>query len=55
MAFSLLLVTLVQIALVITKKDKQHDGWKKQVPALRGEAIELGTEAGIDILLYCIK
>ncbi|HVF72666.1 MAG TPA: hypothetical protein VM940_13765 [Chthoniobacterales bacterium] len=37
---------------VITKKDKQYKDWKKQVPALRGDAIELGTEAGIDILLY---
>jgi hypothetical protein len=37
---------------VISKKDKQYAQWKKQVPALRGDAIELGTEAGIDILLY---
>jgi hypothetical protein len=37
---------------VITKKDKDYAAWKKQVPALRGDAIELGTEAGIDILLY---
>jgi hypothetical protein len=37
---------------VITKKDKQYKDWKKQVPALKGDAIELGTEAGIDILLY---
>ncbi len=37
---------------VITKKDKKYKGWKKQVPALKGDAIELGTEAGIDILLY---
>lgn len=37
---------------VISKKDKQYAEWKKQVPALRGDAIELGTEAGIDILLY---
>src|SRR4051812_44722041 len=37
---------------VITKKDKAYAGWKKQVPALRGDAIQLGTEAGIDILLY---
>jgi hypothetical protein len=39
-------------ARVITKKEKQYREWKKQVPALRGDAIELGTEAGIDILLY---
>jgi hypothetical protein len=37
---------------VISKKDKRYAAWKKQVPALRGDAIELGTEAGIDILLY---
>ncbi|HEX4629505.1 MAG TPA: hypothetical protein VH188_00940 [Chthoniobacterales bacterium] len=37
---------------VITKKDKGYAAWKKQVPALHADAIELGTEAGIDILLY---
>jgi hypothetical protein len=37
---------------VITKTDKGYAAWKKQVPALRADAIELGTEAGIDILLY---
>lgn len=37
---------------VITKKDKGYAAWKKQVSTLRGDAIELGTEAGIDILLY---
>ena len=37
---------------VVTKKDKKYRDWKKQVPALKGDAIELGTEAGIDILLY---
>jgi hypothetical protein len=37
---------------VITKKDNKYAGWKKQVPALKGDAIELSTEAGIDILLY---
>ena len=37
---------------VVTKKDKAYAGWKKQVPGLKGDAIELGTEAGIDILLY---
>jgi hypothetical protein len=40
------------LARVITKKDKGYAAWKKQVPALRADAIELGTEAGIDILLY---
>ena len=40
------------LARVITKKDKGYAAWKKQVPALRGDAVELGTEAGIDILLY---
>jgi hypothetical protein len=37
---------------LITKKDKQYADWKKQVPDLRGDAIEIGTEAGINILLY---
>ena len=37
---------------VITRKDKSYAGWKKKVPKLKGDAIELGTEAGIDILLY---
>lgn len=39
-------------ARVITKKDRKYAAWKKQVPALRADAIELETEAGIDILLY---
>jgi hypothetical protein len=39
-------------ARVITKKDRKYAGWKKQVPALRADVIELETEAGIDILLY---
>ena len=39
-------------ARVVTKKDKGYAAWKKQVSALRFDAIELGTEAGIDILLY---
>lgn len=39
-------------ARVITKTDRKYSGWKKQVPALRADAIELETEAGIDILLY---
>jgi len=37
---------------IVTKKDKGYAAWKKQVPALRFDALELGTEAGIDILLY---
>jgi hypothetical protein len=37
---------------VITKKNAQYGAWKKQAPGLQGDAIELGTEAGIDILLY---
>ena len=37
---------------VITKKDKSYADWKKKVPGLKADAIELGTEAGIDILLY---
>ena len=36
----------------IAKTDKRYRAWKKQVPALKGDAIQLGTEAGIDILLY---
>jgi hypothetical protein len=39
-------------ARVVTKKDKGYAAWKKQVPALKADAIELGTEAGIEILLY---
>ena len=37
---------------VITKQDRRYRIWKKEVPALKGDAIQLGTEAGIDILLY---
>jgi hypothetical protein len=37
---------------VITKKDRRYRAWKKQVPGLRGDALQVGTEAGIDILLY---
>jgi hypothetical protein len=36
----------------IVKTDKRYREWKKEVPALKGDAIQLGTEAGIDILLY---
>ena len=37
---------------VITKQDRRYRAWKKQVPGLQGDALQLGTEAGIDILLY---
>ena len=37
---------------MITKRDRRYRDWKKQVPALQADAIQLGTEAGIDILLY---
>jgi hypothetical protein len=36
----------------IAKTDKRYRAWKKQVPALKADAIQVGTEAGIDILLY---
>lgn len=36
----------------ITKTDKKYATWKKEVDDLKGDAIEIGTEAGIDILLY---
>ncbi len=37
---------------IITKKDRRYRAWKKQVPGLRADALQVGTEAGIDILLY---
>ena len=37
---------------VITKKDALYKTWKKQVPAMKNDAVQLSTEAGIDILLY---
>jgi len=37
---------------IITHRDPRYRNWKEQVPALRADAIQLGTEAGIDILLY---
>lgn len=37
---------------VISKSDPLYKMWKIAAPAMRGEAIQLGTEAGIDILLY---
>ncbi len=37
---------------VITRQDRRYREWKKQVPALQADALQVGTEAGIDILLY---
>ncbi len=37
---------------VITKKDALYKTWKKSVPAMKNDAVQLSTEAGIDILLY---
>jgi hypothetical protein len=37
---------------VITKKDPLYKTWKKSVPAMKNDAVQLSTEAGIDILLY---
>lgn len=37
---------------VITRQDRRYREWKKQVPSLQADALQLGTEAGIDILLY---
>jgi hypothetical protein len=37
---------------VITKKDPLYTKWKKSVPAMKNDAVQLSTEAGIDILLY---
>ena len=37
---------------IITKQDRRYRGWKRQVPALKADAIQLCTEAGPDILLY---
>ncbi|HKP92271.1 MAG TPA: hypothetical protein VJS88_00105 [Chthoniobacterales bacterium] len=39
-------------ARVVSKNDPGYSAWKKRVGTLRGDAIQLGTEAGIDILLY---
>ena len=36
----------------IVRTDPRYRAWKKEVPALKADAIQLGTEAGIDILLY---
>ncbi len=37
---------------IITRKDRRYRDWKKQVPALKADAIQVCTEPGIDILLY---
>ena len=37
---------------IITQRDRRYRGWKKQVPALQADAIQLCTEPGINILLY---
>jgi hypothetical protein len=37
---------------IIRPKDRAYAAWKKSAPGLKGDAIQLGTEAGIDILLY---
>jgi hypothetical protein len=37
---------------VITKRDPLYEPWKKSLPAMKGEAIQLSTKAGMDILLY---
>ena len=37
---------------VIMKKDALYKTWKKKVPAMKNDAVQLSTEAGIDILLY---
>jgi hypothetical protein len=37
---------------VITKKDPLYKTWKKSVPGMKNDAVQLSTEAGIDILLY---
>lgn len=37
---------------IVTTSSRKHKTWKRSVRALKGDAAELGTEAGIDILLY---
>jgi hypothetical protein len=37
---------------VIRKKDPLYKTWKKSVPGMKNDAVQLSTEAGIDILLY---
>jgi hypothetical protein len=36
----------------VTKKDTGYRARKKQAPTVQGDALQPGTEAGIDILLY---
>jgi hypothetical protein len=37
---------------IIRSKDRAYAAWKKEAPAMKGDCLELGTEAGIDILLF---
>ena len=37
---------------IIGTKDRAYSAWKKQAPAMKGDGIQLDTEAGIDILLF---
>ena len=37
---------------IVTKQGPLYRDWKKQVPALKADAIQFGTEGGPDILLY---
>lgn len=37
---------------IIKAKSRKHREWQRSLRALTGDAVELGTEAGIDILLY---
>ncbi|RJP64971.1 MAG: hypothetical protein C4539_13855, partial [Ignavibacteriales bacterium] len=37
---------------ILNKNNKEFSEWKKTIPELNSDAIVLGTEAGIDILLY---
>lgn len=36
----------------ISRGERGYKQWKKQAPGMKGDAFVLGTEAGIDILLY---
>jgi hypothetical protein len=37
---------------IIGTKDRAYVAWKKVAPEMKGDGIQLGTEAGIDIMLY---
>ncbi|MGH9580551.1 MAG: hypothetical protein ACRD2R_06115, partial [Terriglobales bacterium] len=37
---------------VLKKGGNDFGAWRRDVPKLKGDALLLGTEAGIDILLY---